>query len=76
MIDNTPEYLANLKKRSKLPLVTELIEEIESLRSEKTTLLNIIAEVNRDAWSDDKTRLRTIARTTDQALNIFKGKYL
>lgn len=30
----------------------------------------LVEEINRDAWSDDKTRLRAIARTSDEILKI------
>lgn len=44
-----------------------------SARCSPTVMLAILEgleEINRDAWSDDKTRMRVIARTSDDLLRL------
>lgn len=41
---------------------------VDRLADENARLRAVIEEVNRMAWSDDKTELRRIARLTDEAL--------
>lgn len=43
------------------------------MNSQMAEIRTLIEEINRDAWSDDKTRMRVIARTSDELLKLLNA---